>query len=77
MILTKLKGWLASAGVALAIIVGAFLYGRYDGKADAAADQARKNAQSAKKARGVEDEVKKMGASDVDRRLAEWMRDGR
>lgn len=75
MILAKLKGWLAAVGTVLALVVGAFLYGRSDGKSDAAAEQAKANAKAVKKARGVEDEVQKMGGADVDRRLAEWMRD--
>lgn len=73
---TKLQGWLAAAGVALAVIAGAFLYGRADGKSDAEAEQAKANAKAIKKARGVEDEVNGMGDADVDRRLSEWMRDG-
>lgn len=75
MILAKLKGWLAGLGMVLALIAGAFLYGRADGKSDAQAEQAKANAKAVKKARGVEDEVQNMGGADVDRRLAEWMRD--
>ncbi|WP_411036842.1 hypothetical protein [Shinella sp. BYT-45] len=73
---SRISGWLSAAGVALAIIVGAFLYGRSGGKAAAEAEQARNNAKAIKKARGVEDEVNGMGDDDVDRRLNEWMRDG-
>lgn len=75
MILAKLKGWVAAAGVVLALVAGSFLYGRSDGISDAQAEQAKANAKAVKKARGVEDEVQKMGGADVDRRLAEWMRD--
>lgn len=74
---SRVSGWIAAAGVALAIVVGAFLYGRSDGKADAAAEQAKANAKAVTKARDVENEVQKMDGSDVDRRLAEWMRDRR
>jgi hypothetical protein len=74
--IARLKGWLAAAGVVLALVAGSFLYGRSDGKSDAEAAQAKANAKAAKKARGVEDEIQKMGSADVDRRLAEWMRDG-
>lgn len=72
---SRVSGWLAAAGVALAVIAGVFLYGRAGGKADAEAEQARKNAKAIKKARGVEDEIQGMGDADVDRRLSEWMRD--
>jgi hypothetical protein len=73
----KFKGYLATAGVAVAVIAGAFLYGRSGGKADAEAEQARNNAKAIKKARGVEDAVQGMGSADVDAGLAKWMRDGK
>lgn len=73
---SRLSGYIAAIGVALAVIAGAFLYGRSDGKADAEAEQARNNAKAIKKARGVEDEVNKMGDADVDAALSKWMRDG-
>ncbi len=73
----KAQGYLAALGVALAVIAGAFLYGRSDGKADAEAEQARNNAKAIKKARGVEDEVQGMGSADVDSALSKWMRDGK
>jgi hypothetical protein len=71
----KFKGYLAMAGVALAVIAGAFLYGRSDGKADAEAEQARNNAKAIKKARGVEDAVQGMDGSSIDSSLAKWLRD--
>lgn len=74
---SRITGWLAPVGVALAIIAGAFFYGRSSGKADAKAEQAKANAKAIKKARGVEDEISKMGGSDVDRALGKWLRDGR
>lgn len=74
---SRVSGWLATAGIALAIVVGAFLYGRAGGKADAEAERAKADAAAAKKARGVEDEIAKMGRDDLDSALAKWMRDGR
>lgn len=74
---SRISGYLAAIGVALAVIAGAFLYGRSDGKADAEAERARNNAKAIKKARGVEDEVQGMGSADVDSALAKWMRDGK
>ena len=73
----KAQGYLAALGVALAVIAGAFLYGRSDGKADAKAEQARNNAKAIKKARGVEDEVQGMGGTDIDAGLGKWMRDSK
>ena len=72
----RVSGWLAAAGVALAVLAGVFLYGRAGGKADAEAEQARNNAKAIKKARGVEDEIQGMGDADVDSALSKWMRDG-
>ena len=74
---SRISGYLAAIGMALAVIAGAFLYGRSDGKAGAEAEQARNNAKAIKKARGVEDEVQDMGSADVDAGLAKWMRDGK
>jgi len=70
---SRITGWLAPVGMALAIVAGAFFYGRSSGKAE----QAKANAKAIKKARGVEDDVQNMGGSDVDRALGKWLRDGR
>lgn len=72
----RLQGWLAAIGVALAVVAGAFFYGRSTGKADAKADQANANAKAVKRAKGVEDEINGIGDGDVDARLSKWMRDG-
>lgn len=74
---SRTTGWLAPVGMALAIVAGAFFYGRSSGKADAKAEQAKANAKAIKQARGVEDEVQNMGGGDVDRALGKWLRDGR
>ena len=74
---SRISSWLAPVGVALAIVAGAFFYGRSSGKADAKAEQARANAKAIKQARGVEDEVQNMGASRVDDALSKWLRDAR
>lgn len=74
---SRIASWLAPIGVALAIVAGAFFYGRSSGKADANAEQAKANAKAIKQARGVEDEVQNMGGGDVDRALGKWLRDGR
>lgn len=74
---SRISSWLAPAGVALAIVAGAFFYGRSNGKADAKAEQAKANAKAIKRARGVENDVQNMGGGDIDRELAKWLRDGR
>lgn len=73
--LDTLKRWLAVAGVALTFVVSAFLYGRTTGKADATVEQLKRNAKSAAKARGIEDDIRKTGDADVKQRLDRWMRD--
>lgn len=74
---SRISSWLAPAGAALAVVAGAFFYGRSNGKADAKAEQAKANAKAIKQARGVEDEVQNMGSSDIDAGLSKWLRDGR
>ena len=73
----KVKGYLAAIGVALAVIAGAFLYGRSDGRADAERVAEKANAAARKQSKEVEDEVQRMGSADVDARLARWLRDGK
>lgn len=53
LLLGKLKGWLAGAGILVLAIAAAFLGGRREGKQDARADQARED----RKARDVADEI--------------------
>ena len=74
---SRISSWLAPVSVALAIVAGAFFYGRSSGKADAKAEQAKANAKAIKQARGVEDAINEMGGGDVDRALGKWLRDGR
>ena len=73
----KVKGYLAAIGVALAVIAGAFLYGRSDGRADAERVAEKANAAARKQSKEVEDEVQRMGSADVDSALGKWMRDGK
>ncbi len=74
---SRISSWLAPVGVALAIVAGAFFYGRSSGKADAKAEQAKANAKAIKQARGVEDDINKMAGNDIDRALGKWLRDSR
>lgn len=73
----KIQSYAAGIGVALAVIAGVFFYGRSDGKTAARQEQEKANAKAVKKARGVEDDVQKMGGDSVDSELAKWMRDGK
>lgn len=68
---SRLTGWLAAAGVALAILFAAYAKGRQD----AAANQTEHRIETIKKARKIEDEVDRLDPAGVDTRLREWMRD--
>ncbi|NGN45196.1 hypothetical protein G6N74_29520 [Mesorhizobium sp. CGMCC 1.15528] len=70
---SRFAGWIAAAGVALAILAAA--YSR--GKTDAAAKQTRQRLETINKARKVEDEVDRLGDADVRIGLDRWMRDGK
>lgn len=71
----KLQGYLAAAGVVLTVIVGAFFYGRYDGRQDAEAEQAKSNAKARTQSKEVENEVNGLDDLAVRDRLNGWMRD--
>ena len=74
---SKFKGWISALGFGLAIVAGAFFVGRREGKSDAKADEAKALAEARNKARAVEDDVRKSSDTDIDDRLAQWMRDKR
>lgn len=70
----RLKLILAGA-VALAIVL-ALARAFYAGKRSERDAQAARNAAAVQQAKETADEVRSMARSDVDRRLARWMRDG-
>jgi len=70
---SKLTGYAVAIAAALAVLVSAYLKGRSDSKAA----QTVRDAQSATKARKIENEVSRLDDSAVDARLAKWMRDKR
>lgn len=74
---SRVSGYLAAIGTALAVLAGVFLYGQRAGRTAAKDEQAAANAKAIKKAGDVEHEIKNLGDDDVDRRLTQWMRDKR
>ncbi|WP_210200317.1 hypothetical protein [Brucella pituitosa] len=70
---SKLTGYAVAIAAALAVLVGAYLKGRSDSKTA----QTERAAQSATKARKIENEISRLDDSAVDARLAKWMRDKR
>lgn len=69
----RLTGYTVAIAAALAVLVSAYLKGRSDSKTA----QTVRDAQSATKARKIENEVSRLDDSAVDARLAKWMRDKR
>lgn len=76
-LISKLKGYLATIGAALAILAGVFLYGQRTGGSAAREAQAAANAKAIKRAGEVENEVKNLDDAGVDDALGKWMRDKR
>ncbi|WP_137136602.1 hypothetical protein [Rhizobium sp. FKY42] len=71
----RLKAYAVAFGAGLAVLAGAFFYGRAGGKASAKADQQAADAKAVRNARGIEDEVRKADGAAVDDRLSRWLRD--
>jgi len=69
----RMTGYAVAIAAALAVLVSAYLKGRSDSKMA----QTARDAQSATKARKIENEVSRLDDSAVDARLAKWMRDKR
>lgn len=68
---SRLTGYAVAIAAALAVLVSAYLKGRSDSKTA----QTARDAQSATKARKIENEVSRLDDNAVDARLAKWMRD--
>jgi cell division protein FtsB len=73
----RLSGYVAAAGVILSVLVGAFLYGRSDGRESERAEQAKSNAKARTQSKEVENEINGLDDGAVDQRLSEWMRDSK
>ncbi|MCM2432110.1 hypothetical protein [Agrobacterium rosae] len=74
---SRLSGYLATIGTALAILAGVFFYGQRAGRTAAKDAQAAANAKAIKRAGEVENEVKNLDDTGVDDALGKWMRDKR
>jgi hypothetical protein len=73
-LLGPLWPYLAALVGGASVILGAYLRGRSTGKATEAAKQAREQEAARQVAKDIGHEVDQLGAADVDRRLAEWVR---
>ena len=74
----RFAGYIAALGALLAIIVGAFLKGRSDGKAVMAEERERHRREAIEAKRKLDSEIDDLGPADLDQRLSRWVRkDGR
>lgn len=71
---TRFAGYIAALGALLAILVGAFLKGRSDGKAIMAEERERHRREATAAKRKLDDEVDNLAPADVDSRLQRWVR---
>ncbi|CAH0142746.1 hypothetical protein SRABI05_00338 [Agrobacterium fabrum] len=74
---SRVSGYLATIGTALAILAGVFFYGQRAGRTAAKVEQAAANAKAIKRAGEVENEVKNLDDAGVHDALGKWMRDKR
>lgn len=71
---SRFAGYIAALGALLALIAGAFLKGRSDGKAIMAEERERHRREAITAKRKIDDEVDSLAPADVDQRLARWLR---
>ncbi|MBD3844276.1 hypothetical protein IED13_01100 [Bosea sp. SSUT16] len=71
---TRFAGYIAALGALLALIVGAFLKGRSDGKAIMAEEQERHRREAIEAKRKLDSEIDNLAPADVDARLRQWLR---
>lgn len=75
---SRFAGYIAALGTLLAILVGAFLKGRADGKAIMAEEQERHRREAIAAKRKLDSEIDDLGHADLDSRLKPWLhKDGR
>lgn len=71
---TRFAGYIAALGALLALIVGAFLKGRSDGKAIMAEERERHRREAIEAKRKIDSEIDDLGHADLDSRLKPWVR---
>ena len=73
----RLAGYIAALGALLALIVGAFLKGRSDGKAIMAEERERHRREAIEAKRKIDSEIDDLPEEELDKRLRRWVRDPR
>lgn len=71
---SRFAGYIAALGALLALIVGAFLKGRSDGKAIMAEEQERHRREAIEAKRKIDSEIDDLGHADLDQRFSRWLR---
>lgn len=71
---SRFAGYIAALGALLALIAGAFLKGRSDGKALMAEEQERHRREAIESKRKLDSEIDDLGPSSVDHRFERWLR---
>lgn len=75
---SRFAGYIAALGALLALIVGAFLKGRSDGKAIMAEERERHRREAIEAKRKIDSEIDDLAPADLDQRMSRWVRkDGR
>lgn len=71
---TRFAGYIAALGALLALIAGAFLKGRSDGKAIMAEERERHRREAIAAKRKIDSEIDDLAPADLDQRLSRWLR---
>lgn len=70
---SRFAGYIAALGALLALLVGAFLKGRSDGKAIMAEEQERHRREAITRKRKLDSEIDDLGPADLDQRMSRWV----
>lgn len=74
---SRFAGYIAALGALLALIAGAFLKGRSDGKAIMAEERERHRREALTAKRKIDSEIDDLPEGELDKRLGRWVRDPR
>lgn len=72
---SRFAGYIAALGALFAIIIGAFLKGRSDGKAIMAEERERHRREALEAKRKIDSEIDDLSSGDLDKRLRRWTQD--
>jgi hypothetical protein len=70
---SRFAGYIAALGALLALILGAFLKGRSDGKAIMAEERERHRREAIEAKRKLDSEIDDLAPADLDQRMSRWV----